>query len=131
MSKKKTKARYNVYLDQESVDLVKEFIKGTGLSLSSYLDLMTCIAADRIIDFYAMLDSDNLGEDDYYKENRYFNILTAHRVLRLADSQLKNIRLSSSQIKKIKTGKWHIDLDEEYGIRINMFKKKGDKIKKE
>jgi len=129
MSKKQKKERYNVYLDKESVDLVKEFIKGTGLSMSSYLDLMTCIAADRIMDFYAMSDFDNLGEEGYDPENPYCNILTAHRVLRLADSKFSKVRMSPSQIKKLKTGKWHTKLDEQFGIRINPFEKEKDKKK--
>jgi len=130
MSKKQKRERYNVYLDKESVDLVKEFIRGTGLSMSSYLDLMICIAADRIMDFSEMLDFDNLGEEDYDPENRYFNILTAHRVLRLADSKFNKIRMSPAQIKKLTTGQWHIELDEEYGIRINPFEKGENKKNK-
>ncbi len=123
MTKKPNKERYNVYLDKESVDIVKEFIKGTGLSLSSYLDLMTCIAADRIMDFWTMQFSDEFEPTSEDGNNKYCNILVAHRVLRLADSKLSNIRMSPSQIKKIKTGEWHIEIDDDFGIRINPFKK--------
>ena len=123
MPKKKNKDRYNVYLDKESVDIVKGFLQGTGLNLSSYLDLMTCIAADRILDFYYMLEMDNLDDPDFDPEKPYYNILTAHRVLNLTDSKLTKTRLSQSQIKKLISGQWHIELDEEYGIIIRMFEK--------
>ena len=123
MPKKLNKERYNVYLDKKSVDILKEFIKGTGLSLSSYLDLMACIAADRIMDFWTMEFSEDFEPNEEDLKNKYCNILTAHRVLRLADSKLQNIRMSPSQIKKLKTGEWHIEIDDEFGIRINPFKK--------
>lgn len=126
MAPKKNKERYNVYLDKESVDIVKEFIKGTGLSLSSYLDLMTCIAADRIMDFWAEDPLEQFDYDENDLKNKYCNILVAHRVLKLADSQFKGIKMSQSQIKKLKTGDWHIALDDNYGIRINPFKKEDE-----
>ncbi|WP_020585846.1 hypothetical protein [Desulfobacter curvatus] len=123
MPKKQGKGRYTAYLDIESVDILKEFIKGTGLSLSSYVDLMICIAADRIMDFWTMEFSDDFKPSVEDLKNKYCNILVAHRVLRLADSKLRNIKMSPSQIKKLKTGEWHIEIDDDFGIRINPFKK--------
>ena len=52
MNEQDNKVRCNMHLDKKNLEIVKNFIQGTGLSLSSYVDLLVCGAAESIEHYF-------------------------------------------------------------------------------
>ena len=101
MSEDKNRVRCNMYLDKESVDTVKEFIKDTGLSFSSYIDLIVCGAAEKIKIYWSNEEIPRI--DKNIDGHKYVDILKAHKILGIADLYEPNL-ITLSQLKKIKKG---------------------------
>ena len=55
------KVRCNMYLDEDSVRVVRDFLKGSGLTLSSYFDLLICSAAEKIKFHYSVPTFQEIG----------------------------------------------------------------------
>ena len=82
MTKEKIQTRCNMYLDEENVATIKDFLKGTGMTFSSYVDLLIKKTANTISDFYINLDyiDDIDAENIIFKEENgklYFDINVA------------------------------------------------------
>ncbi len=90
------KVRCNMYLNKENVELIKKFIKGTGLTLSSYIDLFIGTAALNIENFYTECSGDIFKEID---GEQYLDIHTAYKVLGIFD--MGGVPLSDKQAKDI------------------------------
>lgn len=116
------KIRCNMYLDEENVSKVKEFIKGTGLNLSSYLDLIIKLAGDKIDLYYELLSEGKIPDPVFTEENGrlYFDINLAHDILGIGDG--KSSEVTESQRKKINAGKWKYEIDKYKGLRLNIGK---------
>ena len=133
MTKKKIQTRCNMYLDEENVATIKDFLKGTGMTFSSYVDLLIKKTANTISDFYINLDyiDDIDANDIIFKEENgvlYFDIQLAHKLLCIGDDQ--GFAVSESQQKKINDKKWRYDYDpENKRVRLIIGKTKKDKPK--
>ena len=90
------KVRCNMYLNKENVELVKKFIKGTGLTLSSYIDLFIGMAAQNIDIFIDECHGEIFKEVD---GEQYLDIHTAYKVLGIFD--MGGVPLSDKQAKDI------------------------------
>lgn len=126
MGAKNEKIRCNMYLDKKNISIVKKFIKGTGLTFSSYLDLIIKQASDEIYQYYEIL-SDTDSEDTIFTEENgklYFDIHSAHKMIGLGNE--KSFSISESQSKRIEKGKWRYDVDPKKGVRLLI-----GKVKKE
>lgn len=139
-SEKENKIRCNMYLDKKSVETLKRFIKGTGLTLSSYLDLIVCEAAEKILLYESLIDDGEIETDGVFSKKhnkKYFNIYEAHRILGLASTGVKNLgnsdqnhlMLSKSQTKKLMTGKWKFEHDKSGRTRVLLNPDKENKNK--
>ncbi|HCY85775.1 MAG TPA: hypothetical protein DHV36_11630 [Desulfobacteraceae bacterium] len=104
-----------MYLDKENVSKVKEFIKGTGLNFSSYLDLLVKRAANKIELYEDLLQDGDISDPIFTEENGklYFDINLAHDILGIGDG--KHFDVTESQRKKINEGKWKYEIDKEKG----------------
>jgi len=123
--KKSEKIRCNMYLDKKSIATVKEFIKDTGLTMSSYFDLLIQKTAKEI-DFYDSLAGDEIPENYIFSEEngkKYYNIEDAHRILGISTGK-GGYELSPFQEKKLISGKWKFEFSKEYGIRLCIGKTK-------
>lgn len=118
-----------MYLDQESVETVKRFIRGTGLNLSSYLDLIICEAAENIRTYESLTMDEEFSSNGIFSEKdkqKYFNIYEAHKILGLAGSKDLNfteksgVTMSPTQKKNISSGKWQMLMDKSGMLRIVM-----------
>ena len=120
MAKNKDKVRCNMFLDKHNVGLIKDFIKGTGLTFSSFIELLVQKTSEDIDNYNSLIGSE-IPEDIIFTEEdgkRYFNIYEAHKMLGLADTDSLGFRTSPSQKKKIETGKWKYDFDQKKGLRL-------------
>ncbi|MCK5312477.1 MAG: hypothetical protein KAJ62_10220 [Desulfobacteraceae bacterium] len=126
MIEKNEKIRCNMYLDKENISIVKEFIKGTGLTFSSYLDLIIKQAATEINLYYEVLSDTDSEPTIFTEENGklYFDIFTAHRMIGIGNE--KGFLLSESQNKRIEKRKWRYEVDPKKGVRLVI-----GKVKKE
>lgn len=119
----KNKIRCNMYLNKDNVELVKKFIDGTGLTLSSYFDLFIGKAAENINLFY-----EEIGRSVVEERNgeKFFDIYTAYKILGIFD--MGGVPLTDQQVKAIQKGE--IKIDNEMNPDIQAYKKL-QKIKKD
>lgn len=123
--KEREKIRCNMYLDKKNTDTVKKFIKETGLTLSSYFDLLIKNAAEKI-EQYDSLAGNEIPEDYIFSEEngkKYYNIAAAHSILGISKDE-EGFELSPSQEKKLISGKWKFEFSKRYKIRLCIGKTK-------
>ena len=108
MGDEKNRIRCNMYLDRESVETVKEFMKDTGLNLSSYVDLLICGAAERIQTYWTTEEIPRINKD--INGHKYVDILKAHKILGVFDMHNSDL-FTKQQWKKVKKGDLKILFD--------------------
>jgi hypothetical protein len=111
----KNKIRCNMYLNKKNVESVKRFIEGTGLNLSSYVDLLIGKAAENIEIFKNEIGGTLLDESDGEK---YFDIYTAYKILGIFDMSMSvSVPITGDMLKLIKDGKIKIGPEKDREIK--------------
>ncbi len=101
MIDQKNRIRCNMYLDKNNVQTVKDFIQGTGLSFSSYVDLLVCGVADRLR-YYAMRPTQKrlLKSEKLHKSNQVnkirCNTYLDKKSVEFVKAALKDVKITFS-----------------------------------
>lgn len=80
----KGKKRYNLHLNEANTELVRMFLKGTGFTLSGYVDILMNLASNDIRK-KGFKEGDNIEIKEFYKILRISEVHSEHSRMAIAE----------------------------------------------